>query len=296
MNLFLFQNPKRLCPRAFGTLLLALPLSGITFQAQPVQAQPAPSLPARKSSLSLGQKAVVAKILRISRQGTVCKNHVDFQVQHATVQDVVAHVKEVLPGQIIPIEVRGAKPISVGFNLKNARLGDILGHVAGLAGCKLWMLSSGLLIAPESLLTSAERADVKQQQGGEWAKSAEAGASDWSNQRLAQELFVTSVAHEVTGSAATPQPAVAVKASFGNFSPESQAMLQQLVDWALAGVGPSVAGLPPFQLSAGSPVSVDTSKPNAISIGFDPGTSDPDGTSIGITIYPQPVSPGTFNP
>jgi len=247
-----------------------------------VQAQPALTQPAKKSPMTPEQKATVTKILALSRQSNVCKSVIDLKVENATLEDVVNRVKTMLPGQAVTVEVRGANPVRVGFDLKGSKVGDVLDHVAALAGCKLFVLSGGLLIVPPSQLTEAERADVRQYQGGEWAKSTEAGGSSWSVRNQESDLFTHAIAQEATGSNASPLPAGVIKTTFGNFSPEAQTMLQELATWSAESVhllNPSVA---PLHLSVGSLISIDSSQPNSIFITFPHDTSNQGGPLLGV--------------
>lgn len=281
MNSLFSQHPKRSSRRALSTLLLALPLTGIAFQLPGAQAQPALTQPAKKSPMTPEQKAAVTKILALSRQSNVCKSVIDLKVENATLPDVVERIKATLPGQAVAVEVRGANPVRVSFDMKSGKVGDVLDHVAALAGCKLFILSGGLLIAPPSSLTGAERFDIKQSQGGEWAKSTESGGSGWSYKSAVSKFFTRAVAQEATGSDAQSLHAGVVKTTFGSFSPEAQAMLQEMASWASGGANPSAA---PFHLGPDSPVSVDTSESNTIDITFGRGPSDPaDKTTSGVT-------------
>ncbi len=292
MNSLFPHHPKRSCRRALGTLLLALPLSGIAFQLPSAQAQPALIQPAKKSPLSPEQKATVNKLLAVLQQARVCKLPIDLKVENATLEEVTNRIKTMLPSQAITIEVRSAKPVQMGFDLKSTRVGDVLDHVAALAGCRLFVLSDRLLIAPSSLLTEAELRDIRQKRGGEWAKSTESGASGWSAKIQATELFTRAVAQEATGSTAKPLPPGVMKTTFGSFSPDSQAMLQEMASWSSGGVGQPTPDAPPFHLSAESPVSVDTSKPNTIDITFSRGISDPAGPmTSGVTVITVPWRP-----
>lgn len=260
-------STRHLCRCALSALVLALPWSGIvplasaqaqdSAQAQ-AQVQATPPLPTKIGFrlLSFEQKAAIDRAFMISHQTKVCQSHVNFQVQNATLEDVVKRVKALLPNQTVSLEVRGADAVQVGFDLKDERVGDILEHVAGLSGCKLWVLGSGLLIAPESLLTGAERTDMKHLQGGEWARYGHG----WTVYDVGDGAFVDAIAYEVTGSAAKPFPATVLKTTFGDFAPESQTLLQQLAQWRTEerlGMKPII---PPLQLQSDSVVTVDTSR------------------------------------
>ena len=120
-----FQHPKRSHGRLLGLFLLALPLSGIAFQPPAAHAQPVPALPAKKSlkPLSTEQKAAIAKVLEISRQEEMCKSRIDLKVENATLEDVTTRIKALLPARSVPIVVRGASPVRVGFDLKDTSTG-----------------------------------------------------------------------------------------------------------------------------------------------------------------------------
>lgn len=282
MNSLFQHHPKRSSRRALGTLLLALPLSGIALQLPSAQAQPAPTLPAKKNPkpLSPDQKTALDKVLAITHQENLCKSIIDLKVENATLDDVTTRIKAMLPGQTIAIEVRGANLVHVGFDLKGAKVGDTLDHVAALAGCRLFVFSRGLLIAPTALLTEAELSDIKQWRGGEWAKDLEAGGTGWYIGREANQLFARAIAQEATGSDAKPFPAGVVKTTFGNFSPDSQAILQQMATDIREHRRSVDPGAPPFHLSPDSPIAVDTSNPTAISISFDSGASVDQGSMV----------------
>lgn len=284
-----FQHPKRSHRRALGLFLLALPLGGIAFQLPGVQAQPTPPIPAKKSlkPLSAEQKAAITRVWGISRQEEMCKSLIDLKVENATLEDVTARVKASLPGRAVPIAVRGARPLRVGFDLKDTPTGDVLTHVAGLAGCKVFLLGNGLLIAPPTQLSEAELQEIKQQQAGEWMESVASGGSGWSNQRVAHSLFAKSIAQEITGSDATPFAATVVKTTFSNFSPDAQKMLQQMVNWSTEDSRRRTPSWPSLALSASSPVVVDTSDPLGIQINFPRNDSDPGAVSIAMKISPQ---------
>lgn len=287
MNSLFQTQSKRSRRRALGTLLLALPLSGIASPLSPAQAQPATTLPAKKSPLSPEQKVAADKVMAMVRQQKVCNTPIDLKVTGATLEDVIAHIKAAFPNQVIAIEVRDAHRVRMDFDLQGVRIGDALASVATLAGCKLFVFSSGLLIAPPSQLTDAEKQSIKQTEGGEWVKSVEnAGSSGtfWSNGTKADQLFARAIAQEVTGSDAKPFPSANVKTTFGNFSPECQAMLQQIVDSSMEGARQLTPWATPFHLTADAPIAVDTTDPKAVHITINNGSSDPHAGMIGVKI------------
>lgn len=295
------RHSKQVRSRAIGTLLLALPFGGLALPLSPAQAQPA--APAKKNfkPLSAEQKAEVAKAMTISLVTQVGKSVVALKMDGASLEQVIARVKEMSPGQPVPVEVRGARPVKVSFDLKQARVGTVLSNVACLAGCRLWVVGTGFLIAPKSLLTEAELADMKAGQVGEWRANADAGDPDggnngWSTSSTRDRLLARTIGQEVTGGAdAAALPAMKVKMTFGDFSPASQGALQQLAASATAPgpgqvihVGGAPIGYvsPPIRLVPTSPISIDTSKPGWLDIVITNNPSDPGGTqaSIGILI------------
>ncbi|PQV62859.1 hypothetical protein B1R32_12032 [Abditibacterium utsteinense] len=288
-RLFDSQHPRRSCGRTLGLFLLVLPISGIAFQLSSVQAQPVPIAPAKKSPkpLSPEQKMVTDQVMAIARLENLCQSRIDLKLTNATLEDVTARVKQALPGQAVAIEVRGASPVRVGFELKEVGAGEVLQTVATLAGCKLFLLSGGLLIAPPSQLTGAESLEVKQKKGGEWAANVLTGERGWSNQSRAEKLLALAIAQEITGSDAKPQPAIVQKTNFGSFSPDSQAMLQQMATWTRESHRSILPDAPPFRLSADSPITVDTSDPKSIGITLSGGPSDPGVGKISTSINMQ---------
>ncbi|RYG55191.1 hypothetical protein EON80_30985, partial [bacterium] len=144
---FHLQVPKRFRCRAIGTLL-ALPLSGIALQSSPVQAQVAPARPAKKTLLSAEQKVAVEKFLAVAGQEKFCKKTIDFKIENASLEDIIASIKRIAPGENVAIEIRGARPLQLSFDLKQEKTGNLLNNVAALAGCKLFLRPEGLLIAP----------------------------------------------------------------------------------------------------------------------------------------------------
>lgn len=279
----LFRDSKRSCQRATGILLLALPLSVSAPQLPVAQAQPAltPPTPKTFKPLPPEQKAQVQKLLALSRQENICKSLLDLKMQNATLQEVATRIKGMLQGQAVAIEVRGASPVRLGFELKQVAVGDVLSHVAALAGCKLFVLSSGLLLTPSSQLTEAERLDMEQRRGGEWSKSSASGGYGWSARNEQSTFFTRAIAQEATGSDAKPLPATVVKTTFGSFSPESQIMLQEMVSWMNEEDRITHPKVAPLYLNAASPVTVDTSNPRGISVLFGRGESDAGGMALG---------------
>ncbi len=247
---------------------------------------------------ALDQEASLAKIAVIAQAASVCGNAIDLKMENATLQDVIAGIKQRLPNHTINLEVRGDSPVRVGFDFKGVNVGNLLTPVAALAGCKLYVLHSGLLIAPPSQLTEDERLDIRKVGGGEWALNIESGVHDdairnadglrmigWDIQREANRLFSRAIAQEVTGSDAKILPSVSAKTTFGNFSPDSQAMLQQMADWVRESSRTVYPNAPFLHLIPDSRISISTSNPEKISITIDGGQSDPNDGGMAIDIF-----------
>lgn len=282
--------------RAVGTLLLALPFGGLALPLSLAQAQPAPPTAAKKKfkPLSPAQKADIARVMTIAQATQVGTTVVDFKMENASLDQVIARIKTLLPDQPVAIEVRGARPIKVSFDLKETRVGTVLNNVAGLAGCRLWVVGTGFLIAPKIQLTEGEVADMKaeQAQGGEWTANVDAGDpaggnNGWSSASIRDKILARTVAQEISGGDDPKAlPAVKVKMTFADFSPNAQGILQQLADSATALAQSPSHMTPPIRLSPLSPISIDTSQPGWVTIGIDRGLSDDGATaaSLGISI------------
>lgn len=165
---------KRPSERALGLLLVVLPLCAGALQPSRVQAQPVlvPPLKKARSPLTAQQRESFNKIMAIARIQEVCATTLDLKMDGATLDDVVGRLKPAFQTKKVSIEVRGAKPIQVSFDLKGSSVGNLLTPISALAGCKLYMFSSGLLIAPPSQLTETEKLELQQGRGGEWVRSS----------------------------------------------------------------------------------------------------------------------------
>ena len=236
--------------------------------------------------LSAEQKLLVNKLLKVSQQQRICKSRIDLKVENETLEQVAADIKKSFPDQDLSIQVRGATPVRVSFDLKDTPVGDVLGNVAALAGCKLWLTGSGFLIAPSTQLTDVEQQDVKQSQAGEWGQSVAAGGMGWNVNNVLSPLFAKAVAQEITGTDVLPFPATTVKTTFGAVSPETQALLQQLVSGAIEDMRRSDPRVSPLLLSPNSPISVNTSDPKWVKISFAGVDSDKSGGVANIRIQP----------
>lgn len=170
----------------------------------------------------------------------VCKSSLDLQVKDATLDDVIARVKKVIPATT-PIEVRKARPICVSFDLPGTTAGGVLGTVGSLAGCKLWVFDDRLLLSPSEELTAAEKADTEKMMGGEWSRNVAAGGSGWWARGNGQTQLLLAMADVFDQHAAkTPSPPGVMAQPdakkpdstvllFGDLSPDAQDIMHQLV-------------------------------------------------------------------
>ncbi|HEX8465014.1 MAG TPA: hypothetical protein VF627_10400 [Abditibacterium sp.] len=254
-----------------------MPLAGIAFQLPLAQAQTTLTAPVKNPKpLSPEVKTKIDKYLALAHLEALCKTQLDLKVENSTVERVFASIQFNFPTETIPISARGVAASSFSFDLKEQNVGYLLQYVANRSDANLYLLSSGLLIAPASQLTEAERGDVARGEGGTWPKNLRAGGHSWSTKIAAQKLFYSTVAHEVTKSDANPQAPLAVKTTFDAFSPDSQAMLQQIAAWC---------DQIPWVLHPGSPVEVDVSKPAEVSITFRAAKNDSNRGFISTSVY-----------
>ncbi|RYX80742.1 hypothetical protein EON83_27315 [bacterium] len=254
--------------RGAGALLLMLPLSAnsIRLLRAPVQAQAgrAARLRSTPDSLSSDKKAAIKRVLGLSKQGRVCKNLIDLKLDGASLEEVVAGVKRMLPSASLIVAVRSAQPVSVSLDLKQTRVGDVLSHVAALAGCKLFVRANGLIIAPQTQLTEFELKDFRERRGGDWLQCTEAGGGKWAINSRGNQLFTEAIAKEVAG---TGSPSGLIKTTFGKFSPDSQAILREMV----ASLNEKPSANPrqqPLHLNASSAVHIEISAPQTVSVRF----------------------------
>ena len=272
-----YSPPKRRVRRAFGTLLLALPLCGIALQLPSAQAQPAPNLPngPAAAALSPQQKSEIERVMSISHNEDVCKLALDLKLKNASIEEVTARIKATFPNQQIEIRQRDARPLKVSLDLKETTVGSVLTGVAALSDCRLWVLPDSLLIAPPGKLSTIEHEMVKQRMAGEWAQSFQAGGHGWSNETFGEKVFAQVVAQEVKASNKAPDAEGNIKSTFGQFSPEGQQALRQLANWTRGSTRRDHPNAPPFVFSSDSPITVTLTDPKWVNIRFDKGASDP---------------------
>lgn len=269
------RSSRRTARRAFGALLLALPLYGLAFQLTPAHAQPTPKVSNtfQPATLSLTQNAEIERVMSIERYENFCKNALDLKLEDATIEDAITRIKTAFPGQKVEIRQRDARPLKFSLDLKETTVGTVLNGVASLADCKLWIFPDGLLIAPPGKLNTVERELVDQSLAGDWSQISENNAQGWSNHSEGQRAFANVIAQEVKLNNAMPQDGP-LKTTFGQFSPQGQKALQQLVTLARSDTIRYMPGALPFILGPDSPIKVDLSRPRFIAIDFDKSASD----------------------
>jgi len=203
--------------------------------AQPTAATTAAAPP---PALSAADKVAVARAIGLVDQENLCLTPISLKVKDATVEEIVKQVQDALPTKT-SIEVRHAGAARFTFDLQKTALGQVLEPAAQLAGCKLFVLSDRLLIAPVDQLTEKER-----KEGGEWSQSVAAGGSRWSADSQGTRLLLKAITpgfyarldanaknNLVQGPDAKPIDRVSVK--FAELSPDSQQILQKLYLWAV---------------------------------------------------------------
>ena len=313
-----YRSPKRALRRAVGTLLLALPLWGLAFQPTPAHAQPAPLSPQQqaqaqalaqtrnvrplpmppltidKAPLSTKQQSEIERILSISRNEEFCHNALDLKLENATIEDVIARIKAAFPQQQVEIRQRDARPLQVSLDLQETTVGTVLQGVAELADCKLWVLPDGLLIAPPGKLNQVERELAERRLVGDWGQRSENYEEGWSNNSEGRRAFANVIAREVKANNLTPDAKGYVKTVFGQFSPQAQQALQQLVTWAksedmedrTAIIDDRLVtfNVQPFVISPNLPIDVNLTEPRWIEIQFGQAPSDPYPNQIAMNI------------
>ena len=217
-----------------------------------------------------------------------CKNALDLKLENATVEDAIARIKAAFPSQQVEIRQRDTRPLQVSLDLKETTVGTVLTGVATLCDCKLWVFPDGLLIAPPGQLNPREKKLIELRQAGDWAQSAEVGGHGWSNSQNGQRALANIIAQEVKANDLKADATGQIKATFGAFSPQAQGALQQLVNWSTNDSRVVSPQMTDFILTADSPVLVNVTEPDWISIDVSGGASDP-ANSMGANIRLTPI-------
>ena len=272
-----------------SALTLCVALVVCCFQVRPsvAQTQPSPPLPPQfvlptlaeipaaeiRVPLSAEQKAAVDKALAFWDQARICKTPIDLKMTDATLDDVVARIKQEPKANGISIEVRDAIPTRLSFDLKQTKIGNILDIVAGLAGCKLYLLPSGLLIAPESKLFPVELQDIqdsRERKGGQWIKSSDSGLGGWNTWQPVGKVLFQAVAADITGKPVEQLPSGIINTTFDHFSPQSQQLLLVCADSFNENRRLSSPDAAEVHLKDASPVMVKIYAPDRLGVSFLP--------------------------
>ncbi|RYX80743.1 hypothetical protein EON83_27320 [bacterium] len=238
------HTSKKLHYKATGALLMVLP-SGfsavvpLAAVAQgtmaPVQAPAVlPPLPIGTTALPLSatQQAQIDSYINLSSQIKMGLRPLDLKFKDATLDEVIAHLKEATGGELPAIEVRDARPLKVGFELKQMNVGDALYHIAGLAGCQLYVKPDGYLIAPPSKLTEEENKAFRNRDGGDWNQCADVRKNgSWAIRHQAPDVFKAAIIQDITRTDPAKLPLGRLDTTFDKFTPESQKMLMMMADW-----------------------------------------------------------------
>ena len=246
---------------ALGALLLALPLYGLVARPRLAEAQPATTAPPtfQPAPLTPEQTKAIDRIAAVVRCENLCRSSFDIKLENGTIDDAIARIKAAFPTQQVEIRQRDVRPLKLSLNLKDTNVGAVLSGMAALSNSVLWVMPDGLLIAPPAKLNQTERDLVGMMYAGAWTQSREnpinAGnvgnaAVSWTAQQDGEVLMANIIAAEVK----LLKVDGPVKATFGQFSPQAQKALQQLVAWTNDDVR-NIPGQPLF-LSFGSPVKV----------------------------------------
>ena len=224
--------------RAVGIFALLTGVqSGLIGELPIALAQPtAPAAPdaAKLLPLSEAAKANMSKALGLVKQEELCRTPISLKTENATTAEIGAQIKEVLKSQTT-IEVRGAKAARFSLDLTEIPSGQILQSVANLAGCRLYLLSDRILIAPEKELTPTERAERM-----DWAKTPYGGgANELTAADRAQKVLVETIvsAFEEGGVADLKKEgpllfnaADTQQVFFGKLTPDLQQAVQQWIN------------------------------------------------------------------
>ncbi|RYX86272.1 hypothetical protein EON83_03345 [bacterium] len=181
--------------------------------------------------LSADQKAAVDKALACWEQAKICRVPIDLKMTDATLDAVLARIKQEPVAKNISIEVREPEATRLSFDLKRNKIGNVLDIVAGLAGCKLYLLQNGLLIAPESKLSTTELKDIKERKGGQWIKSSDGGLGQWRTWGPVSEVLFQAIAVDITGKPVAQLPTGIINTTFDHFSLQSQQFLRTCADY-----------------------------------------------------------------
>lgn len=249
-----------------GALLLAhSPQARAQTTPAPVAvAAPAPSKPTAENA---------QKFLALFKMQRLCKTPLDLNVQNASLEDIAARVRKTLPQPAAPIEVRGALPMRLTFELKQSTVGASLRAAGALAGVKLWVFFDHLLLAPETAISPEERDALKAETASEEPEIGVVNRQFSKEDTKRTRIFSAMVVEEIKArclqantSIATGKTEPTLQITFGQLSPDAQMMLQELVhknnDYFAQSQDTSLSGNPPFTISPQSVIALNPLMPN----------------------------------
>ncbi|BCM89463.1 hypothetical protein IAD21_01309 [Abditibacteriota bacterium] len=157
--------------KSFLCLVAIIVLSSASAYAQTTQIPIGTPL----TGLSPKQQGALDKARALARTARLWRRIIDCQEADSSTPEIAAHVQKMLGANAPVIEVRGEDNNHSTFALQQTRLGPMLCSIAELAGYKLWVLPSRLLLCSEEKLTEEEHATIKRGFGGEWKISSASG-------------------------------------------------------------------------------------------------------------------------
>ena len=288
------QHNKRHLGASRALLLLVASSTSATLPLPRVLAQPAPAKTDKPTfELAPEKRETFRKFVDLANMENVCKFPLDLKVKDASLEQVVAQIKKVLPPKTL-IEVRGALPVRVTFDLHDTTVGGALGPVGSLAGCKLWVFADRVLLSPPGSLSALELADVEAMTGGEWSRNVAAGGSGWWAQGQGKTQLLSAMADvfeqhfakiataatggannvvngatTVAGAAGTEsisKKAASTVVLFGDLSPDAQAIMQQLVAWTNSEFRQANPRVGVVTLSPNTKITFNNSNPHDVSL------------------------------
>lgn len=87
---------------------------------------------------------------------------INLSVENGEWQDFVRAIGAATP-KLLSIEMRGGTSFRASLKVSNMPIGDVLRGLAGFSHCNLYLLPGRFLVAPDRLLSPAERALIIQE-------------------------------------------------------------------------------------------------------------------------------------
>jgi len=205
-----------------------------------------------ETTISPADQSALDAARRLTKIEALWTKPLAWKENGASTLQIAEDVRAQLGPDAPPIEVRGPEVNRSTFALEEAPLGVTLCAIAELANCRVWVFSNGIVIAPEIELSDEERSAVKAGRGGVWDESSAVigSTSSWGGREQINRIVVRVVGAEVQKHPAPPQPAppapdpsaprvmthssndlsAPFEVPFGELSPPSQKLLQELLD------------------------------------------------------------------